>query len=266
MSDERQFADVREHLSFLTGREKLASWLERVLGYEQVRGVFEEAAADGGNVFDEVAKKIGLEMEFIGWDEAVPKEGPVVVVGNHGHGGADAVAMMAKMTELRPDFRMLANEEVCLLAGVEEWIIPVKILGEERGGIENLGSLREVLRQVRRGGALGVFPAGKVALWQEGGMKDPEWNEHVISLLRKMRATIVPVWFYGGPPAGIRFLSRLSGLVRTALIPTGFMRSGGHRIVSRAGQPFDTEILREKGDGAGRWLRGELEKLREVGE
>ena len=118
-----------------------------------------------------------------------------------------------------------------------------------------------MLRHVRKGGALGVFPAGRVAYWQGDRMVDPPWNEHVIKLLQRMNATIVPLWFYGKPPAEINFLSRLSGFVRTALIPTGLAKMRGREIVARAGDPIDSTQFKEQGNHAGCWLRRKLESL-----
>ena len=258
-----RFADVRHHVPFLARHEGVAAVVERLLCYPEIRLAFASAAGED-NPFAAVARHFGLAIRMEGLVERIPSTGPVVVVANHGYGGADALALMAAMCELREDFRVLANREVLLLGGIGSKIIPVSLLDQgKRGG--NPAGLRTTLRHVKAGGALGVFPAGRVAFWQGDRMKDPPWNDHVVKLLQRMEATLVPLWFFGSPPPWINLCSRLSGLVRTALIPTGLAKMRGREIVARAGDPIDGLELRERGKAAGPWLRQELEFLADKG-
>jgi putative hemolysin len=258
----KKFADVRSHLPFLARHEVLAGALEKILRYPEVRQAFVDSAEEN-NPFMGVAQRLGLKFRIEGLAEKIPATGPVVVVANHGHGGADALALMAAMCDLRPDFKVLANREVTLLPGVEPAIIPVSVLtsGDSR---ENSASLRAMLKHVRGEGALGVFPAGRVAFWKGDRMTDPPWNDHVIKLLQRMEAAIVPLWFYGNPPSAINFLSRLSSFLRIALIPTGLALMKGE-ISARAGEPLSTRALKERGDEAGAWLREKLQSLSDLG-
>jgi putative hemolysin len=258
-----QFADVRKHLPFLARHEGLACLLEGLLCYPEIRQAFADSAGEQ-NPFSGVARRLGLEIRVEDLAERIPKNGPVVVVANHGFGGSDALALKAIMHDLRDDFKVLANREVVLLPGMADTVFPVSILDQDNTR-ENAASLRAMLRHVKRGGSLGVFPAGRVAYWKGDRMVDPPWNEHTVKLLQRMNATIVPLWFYGKPPAGINFLSRLSGFVRTALIPTGLAKMKGQEIVARAGEPFESSELRKHGEQAGIWLRRKVESLSVLG-
>jgi|TARA_B110000037_G_scaffold205661_1_gene250763 putative hemolysin len=258
-----QFADVRTHVPFLAKHEGVARVLEELLCYPKIRKAFADSAQEK-NPFAGVVMRLGLKFRMEEFAGKIPETGPVVVVANHGFGGSDALAMMAAMCDLRRDFRILANREVMLLDGMAPATFPVTLLnaGETK---ENTRSLRAMLKHVRQGGSLGVFPAGKVAYWQGDRMKDPPWNDHVVKLLQRMDATIIPLWFYGSPPPLINFLSRLSPFVRTALIPTGLAKMKGQEIVARAGEPVSGKELRAMGDEAGPWFRRRLESLAELG-
>ncbi|MFT6862996.1 MAG: putative hemolysin [Akkermansiaceae bacterium] len=258
-----QFADVRKHLPFFANHEGLARLLEGLLCYPEIRKAFADSAHEE-NPFRGVARRLGLGIRVEGLVELIPKSGPLIVVANHGFGGADALALLAVMCDLRPGFRVLANREVTLLEGVSPHVFPVTLLNPTSAR-ENVSSLRATLQHVRKGGALGVFPAGRVALWKEDRMAEPVWNEHVVKLLQRMDATIVPLWFYGNPPAAINLLSRFSRLVRTALIPTGLAKMRGREIVARAGAPIASGSLRELGEKGGPWLRKKLESLSDLG-
>jgi putative hemolysin len=258
-----RFADVRRHLKLLGRCEGLAGVVEAVLAYPKIRKAFSSAAGES-NPFDEVAKILGLSIELEGFHEGLPPEGPVVFVANHGHGGADALALMAIMSRFRSDVRVLANREVSLLDGLEPFLFPVSLLNGPDAR-ENIRSLRAMLKHVQSGGCLGVFPAGRVAYWKGDRMADPPWNDHVIKLLQKMKATIVPVWFYGNPPAAICLLSRMSPFLRTALIPTGLAWMKGRTIRVRAGKPFASGLLKDQGENAAVWMRANLQSLRDAG-
>ncbi|MGD1979753.1 MAG: 1-acyl-sn-glycerol-3-phosphate acyltransferase [Akkermansiaceae bacterium] len=264
-SDEtaEEFADARKHLPFLARHETAARILEGILCYPFIRRCFAESASDE-NPFMGVVRLLGLEIRMEGLAQAVPSKGPVVVVANHSHGGADALALMAVMGDLRKDFLAMANREVTLLEGVLGRVIPVSLLESEKRGANPAG-LRATIKHVRAGGALGIFPAGRVSFWQGDRMRDPEWNPHVVKLLERMDATVVPLWFFGRPPAAIGILSKLSAFVRTALIPTGLVKMRGGIIRARAGEPFSTKRLREQGDGSGAWLRRRIEMIAEDG-
>jgi len=258
-----RFADVRRHLGISARHEGLACAIEWVLGYPGIREAFERAAGCT-NPFEEVARLFDLSIEIEDLEEHTPESGPVVFVANHGHGGADALALMATMCRLRDDVRVLANREVGLLGDLEKYVFPVSLMNEKKAS-GNISSLRAMLKHVRDGGCLGVFPAGRVAVWKGDRMTDPPWNDHVIALLQKMTATIVPVWFFGGAPSAMNVLSRLSPLMRTALIPTGlnWMRHG--TIRARVGKPFASDLLKKKGEAASEWMRANLQSLGELG-
>lgn len=263
-SEERpKFADVRQYIPFLAKHEGLANLLEKALGYQAIRRVFHDAQYDE-NAPRGVLNRFGVSTHFTGAVSKIPKTGPLVVVANHSHGGADAMALMAILSELRDDLKILANREVMLLEATAPYAIPVSVLQSDQTAGNSAG-LRMMLKHVKKGGALGLFPAGRVSTWQQDRMRDLPWSEHMVKLIQRMDATVVPLWFFGGPPAGIRLLSRLSTFVRAALIPTGLTMMRGVEVRGRFGEPFHSSKLREFDDEAGAWLRGRVESLADLG-
>ncbi len=254
---------MRKHVPFLAEHESLARVLEGGLGYPTVRRVFEESAGEE-NVPKVAMQKLGIGVRLEGLAEKIPATGPVVVVSNHAYGGADALGLMSEMLALRPDFMTLANRETALLPGLGPLVFPVSILDPDQAA-ENTASIRAMLKHVRQGGALGLFPAGRISVWRGGRMRDPEWNEQVVRLLQRMDATVIPLWFFGSPPPSVNFLSRLSAFVRTALIPTSLVKMRGREVVGRAGEPISGKTLKAMGEEAGPWLRRRLESVFNLG-
>lgn len=258
-----KFADVRVHLPFLQKHEWLARGLECILGYEKVRRIFDECAHEE-NVPAAVVAKMGFHVNLEGLHEKIPKKGPVVVVSNHPFGGADAMALMSEMIKARQDFRALANRETALLPGLGPLVFPVSIMDGGKSG-DNIGSIRAMLKHVKDGGSLALFPAGRVAVWSGDRMQDPPWNEQVVKLLQRMDATVIPLWFFGKPPRVLSFLGRMSGFVRTALIPTCLVRMENQEVNGKAGEVFSGKDLKAMGEEAGPWLRKRLESVFESG-
>ncbi len=258
----QEFADLKKYVPILGRYPSLLNALESFCGITQVRRFFKEASLEE-NPFLGVARRAGMGIDFQG--EEIPAEGPVVIVANHAYGGPDALALAAKALEVRRDVKILANAELMNLEGVEEWFLPVSLLQKGNAAQENTASLRGMLKHVRSGGCLVVFPGGQVAVWREGGMKDPPWNDHVVTLMQRMKATIVPIWFYGSNPAWMRVISQLSIYAKRALIPRGLLEKKGRDIVARVGKSFSTsELIEKKGEGS-RWLRARLERLGDCG-
>ncbi len=257
-----KFADLKRHLPKLARWPSLIDGIESFCGIKQARDLF-QASAQEENPFFGVMNRLNITMTFQG--EEIPKEGPVIIVANHAYGGPDALAISAKAIEVRRDVKILANAELCHLDGVENWFLPVSLLQKGSAAAENTSSLRAMLKHVRAGGCLVVFPAGKVSVWREGGIKDPEWNDHVVTLMQRMKGTIVPVWFYGSNPPWMLILSQLSLSLKRVLIPRGLTELKGGEILAKVGKPFSCRELAEKKEGGSRWLRRRLEVLGDSG-
>jgi len=88
--------------------------------------------------------------------EAVPREGPLLIVSNH-PGLADAVALFAAMP--REDLKVLAAERPFLsaLPNTSKSLIPVP---EDPGGRSK--AVRAAARHLRAGGTVITFPGGRI--------------------------------------------------------------------------------------------------------
>ncbi len=257
---EKKFADVAKHLPWFSSHPTLGRWVESFCGITRVREYF-AAAAHETNPFAGVVRRARMKVSLEGLEKEIPKEGPVVIAANHSHGGPDAVALSAKCLELRPDTLILCNAELMALPGANRHFLPVTLMMEGHEA-ENSGSLRAMLKHVKGGGALVVFPAGRIAFWQNGEVKDPPWNDHVVKLVSRMNATVVPIWFFGGVQPWIQILAKFHGFVRTALIPRGLAGLRHRTLVGRVGKSFHSDFLK---NAEPHWLRKHLEGLRDLG-
>ncbi len=112
--------------------------------------------------------------------------------------------------------------------------------GRKESAWKNLKGLRESLDWLKNGNLLGIFPAGEVAHWslKNKSITDPEWGDLVAGLIRKTRATVVPVYFQGRNSAWFHLLGLIHPLLRTALLSHGLLNKMDSRIEMKIGQPI----------------------------
>jgi putative hemolysin len=67
---------------------------------------------------------------------------------------------------------------------------------------------------------------------------DPEWGEPVAGLIRKTRASVVPVYFQGRNSAWFHLLGLIHPLIRTALLSHELLNKMDSRIEIKIGQPI----------------------------
>ena len=119
---------------------------------------------------DEMALKtlqdlnVTVEADFA----SIPAKGPLVIVSNHPFGMLEGLVLMAHLSQVRPDVRILANNILDKLAGLPELrvlkdrLVPIDV-SDGADAASNLPGLRAALRHLEEGGALVVFPAGTVS-------------------------------------------------------------------------------------------------------
>jgi putative hemolysin len=114
--------------------------------------------------------------------DSVPERGPLLVTSNH-PGGIDCLALAAGLG--RPDLKIVASGMpfLCNLPEVARHLILVSRVGAHA----RMGALRESIRHLEEGGALLIFPRGRVepdpAFFAEAETSIENWSPSVRILL-----------------------------------------------------------------------------------
>ena len=148
-------------------------------------------------------------------------KGPLIFVSNHPFGAIDALVLMTLMSDVRPQFKLIANAFLASIPELAPVILPVHISDAAPHSPKNIGAMRSTLQFLLDGGLLGIFPAGEASSlpsWRSRVARDREWSHHLGRLVRKSKATVIPLHFEGQN----RLLSHYLGLalpqLRIALI------------------------------------------------
>jgi putative hemolysin len=124
--------------------------------------------------------------------------GPLVVVSNHPFGIMDPCVLAAVVAKHRPDLKVMTNSLLAAMEEIRPHIIAVDPFGGSDAAKKNLGPMKEAIRFLRDGGALAIFPSGEVSHYKPGrGVTESPWSPHVGSLVRRTKASVLPVFFPG---------------------------------------------------------------------
>lgn len=175
----------------------------------------------------------------------IPAEGPLMVVANHPFGIIEGLLLIRAIRSVRPDVRIMANGLLNIIPEMREYVIPVDPFGNRDSWTKNLSGLKEAIRHIKGGGVMGVFPAGEVASLRlrKRMVADPEWSPTVAGIIRKTKASVLPLYFRGRNSALFHFMGMIHPRLRTALLPRENLRQGSRDVSMFVGNPIPFKKL-----------------------
>lgn len=225
----------------LTGRLKLI---------KQAKGYDEEVRA-GRDFWDVMVERYKLSLDVVaGSLDNIPKEGPVIVISNHPYGILDGLLMGHILSSVRGDFRILAHKVFRKSEDLERVILPISFDETKEALRTNIETRREALNYLSDGGIIGIFPGGTVSTSSRamGQPMDPQWRGFSGKLIRKSKATVVPIYFDGTNSRLFQIASHLHYTLRMALLVNEFRRKVGETVRICVGEPLDHEKVHGFGD------------------
>ena len=175
--------------------------LMRMLSIDKVNDLYERNSLIKGPDFARaVLEEIGVEYEILNPEvlRHLP-HGPFITISNHPYGHIDGGMLVDLFVHKRPDFKVMVNKFLGRIDTLHDNFICVTPTGEERAvpTKDSLQGVKEALAHIRSGGVLGLFPSGAVSdlSVKEGCIRDREWQEPVMRLIKKLNVPIVPVHF-----------------------------------------------------------------------
>ena len=241
----KKIMDLGEHIP---GGKKLPEWLlnigERLLGFHEFNVAHskvedDQNAGSTDNFFRLACKHLPLNYEVKGL-ENIPAEGPCVIVSNHPHGMSDGLMIGDIAMKVRNDVRIVVNEFLHCVRGMRPYQITVDVYGGEDAKRANMSGMREMLKWLRDGHCLIIFPSGSAASWseQDGRVIDDPWQENMAAIIRKVKPTVVPMHFSGQNGKLFQAVTRLCKEKRSALLAREIKRDSRTLHQVRVGRPI----------------------------
>lgn len=204
--------------------------MERLYRANDMQGLSKEAfAAKMLQVFD---VNIAELENFV---RSIPKEGPLLLTSNHPFGGLEGVILAKVLGEIRPDLKVLANFALQIFPELSEYFIFTNPLSEKNP--KNGPSLRQCMKHFQSGGALLVFPAGRVSYFQadKGRISEHEWNRMVGRIIEKTDAQHVPIFVNGKNSDWFYRWGRIYYRIRMILLGRELLNKRGQTIQLSSG-------------------------------
>lgn len=224
--------------------------LYRLLGYDRARRMADAIAPmEGRAALEFVSDLLGIDVVVSGLQH-LPRQGRLIIVGNHPTGIADGVAVYDALKGARPDIIFYANSDahrVC--PKFDETLIPVEWVPAKRTRDRTRLTLTMTRAVMEAERALMVFPAGKLARRDRNGvLTDPVWMPTAVSVAVKYEAPIIPVHVEGPWATLFHFFDRFSPELRDITLFHELLNKSGRRFTVTIGRPIAPEAL--DGDAA----------------
>ena len=228
--------------------------LMRLLSVDKVNDLYDRNKIFKGPDFARaVLMDIGVEYEVLNKDvlERIP-DGPFITISNHPYGHIDGVMLVDLFGHIRPDYKVMVNKFLGRIKALEDNFICVTPVGTQRTvpTKDSVQGIKDSVAHIRNGGALGLFPSGAVSdlSLKDRCIRDREWQEPVIRLIKKMNVPVVPVHFLDRNSDFYYSLGLLDWRIRLLRLPAEVFNKQGKTTRIAIGDIIYPQQLQESDD------------------
>ncbi|NNC69722.1 MAG: lysophospholipid acyltransferase family protein, partial [Flavobacteriaceae bacterium] len=194
-----------------------------------------------------ILNEVQIQFEIPEEDlKRVPKEGSFISISNHPLGGIDGILLLKLLVEKRPDFKIIANFLLHRIEPLKPYVMPVNPFEDRKDAQSSVTGIKNALLHLKEGAPLGIFPAGEVSTYKDGKLiVDRPWEEGAIKLIHRAKVPIIPIYFHAKNSRLFYLLSRISGIFRTAKLPSELLTQGSRVIKVRIGRAISVKDQEE---------------------
>ncbi len=223
------------------GLSALARPIMDILGISDINEVYDRYnELQGLDFIDAVLEEFRVEFDYYHEElKRIPKEGPFITVSNHPLGGIDGIILIKLISQLRPDFKVMANFLLQKVEPLKDYFMPVNPF-DNKEIKSSFPGLKDSIAHIKAGHPLGIFPAGEVSTYKfdERKVVDKPWEEGAIRMIQKMQVPVIPIYFKARNSAFFYLLAALHPNLRTAKLPSELRKQRDKSIRIRIGRPI----------------------------
>jgi len=230
-------------------RRSLIRVIEKVSGQPRLKRLYDEYRLQGGSdrpFWQEAIDRLRVSLDY---DEDqlrnLPAEGPLIVVSNHPFGVLDGLSACHLVSQRRNDIKLMAHATFDRAPELRPYLLPIHFEGASTALRSNVAARQAALQHLRDGGAVIIFPAGRVSTAEKifGPATDAPWKLFVSAMVQRSDATVLPIYFEGQNSWRFHLASRIGEAWREALLMYELARRIGSDVTVRIGQPIQAAAL-----------------------
>lgn len=252
----------------------LLETLRKMFAIDKVSSVYDRCCdCRGGEFAGKLVECLGLDYTLTGRTDILGtlSDKPFITVSNHPYGGIDGIILADLFTRVNPEFKMIVNEILSHLEALMPACFVVNPKNNDSSEVTrtNITTIRRAMEHVASGKPLGLFPSGAVSDFKlkTGRIRDRQWQEGMIRVIRKLGVQVIPVRFFDRNSAFFYALGLVNWKLRTLRLPGEIFNKAGKRCRVGIGEPISPEIISGFSSDAelGEFLRGRVYDMRPDG-
>ena len=228
-----------------------ARLLMRTLCIDKVNDLYDRNTSHKGPDFARsVLNDIGVSYEVINSQilDNLPS-GPFITISNHPYGSIDGVMLVDLFGHIRSDYKVMVNRFLSRIKALDDNFICVTPVGNHKAppSRESIAGIKDAMRQIREGHPLGIFPSGAVSdlSLSDGCVRDRQWQEQVVRLIRRLNVPVIPVAFLDRNSNFYYSLGLVDWRVRLLRLPAEVFNKRGKRTRIALGEIITPEEIAE---------------------
>ncbi len=218
--------------------------LLRFFHYRQALRMCDDISGlSGRDALAYLSRLLELDLSVEGLDN-IPADGGFILAPSHPTGIADGIAIFDLLKSRRPDMAIFANRDAIRAApGFRDVLIPVEWRQGEKSHAKSRDTLEETARAFAQQKAVVLFPAGRIAYWNDGALTERPWQNSVVALARRYGFPVVPANMTARNSGLFYLLSRFSTELRDITVFHEFLNKKRQPFSIVVGRPIPAEAL-----------------------
>ena len=226
----------------------LAKLMMKILGFDKVNRVYDSGKhKTGTDIEDAMIDGLGITRKVHNIEILKQFEGQsFITVSNHPYGHIDGIMLVGEVAKVRPDYKVMVNWMLNLIDTMQDHFIGVNPYDKSTVDRSSLSGVKECIAHLKENHPLGFFPAGAVSKNVGGNkVKDRDWQESVIKLIRKANIPVIPAYLSGQNSWVFNFLDKIDWRLRTVRLCHELDTKKGKTIHLVFGDPIMPETQKQ---------------------
>lgn len=215
-------------------------FLERILKIKNLNWIYNQVRETNGIDFIENLYRVtGTTYKYSKSEFSnILESRATIIICNHPLGMLDGLSLLHAVNTFRKDVKVMVDHKYTP-PDLKDVFISIDPDGEDRTA--NIRSLRGVIKWLKAGRIIIIFPSGSISQFQLRKRKvmDYMWNAVIGKLILLTSPTVLPSYCHGQLGFIFQLLGMLNITLRTTVLTRELTNQFGSEVFLRIGQPFD---------------------------